>query len=136
MIFVSAVLVAIYVSILTNRLTTTISTEMPPKLLAAGLPATSIAEFIGAFSVGTPDAFAAVPGVTSEIIAIGTRAYKVANAHAYSTVYLSTIAFSGLAIILTWFAPNTDEFMSEKVAATLAGEGLDNKEDVKHMETA
>lgn len=109
---------------------------MPPKLLAAGLPATSIESFIGAFSIGTAEAFAAVPGVTAEIIAVGTRAYKVANAHAYSTVYLSTIAFSGLAVILTWFAPNTDELMSEKVAATLAGEGVESKEDVKQVETA
>jgi hypothetical protein len=47
-------------------------------------------------------------------IAIGTRA-----ADAYKTVDLVTIAFSGIAVILTYWAPNIDDLMSEEVAATL-----------------
>jgi hypothetical protein len=119
---ISSVLIAVYTSVLTNRLTSTISTQMPPALIKAGLPASSVAEFIGAFSIGTPAAFEAVPGINAQILAIGTRAYKVANADAFKTVYLTTIAFSCLAIFLTFFAPNTDDLMSGKVAATLANE--------------
>jgi hypothetical protein len=119
---ISSILIAVYTSVLTNRLTTTISTEVPAAVVKAGLPSTSVAQFIGAFSIGTPAAFKAVPGITDQILAVGTRAYKVANADAFATVYLTTIAFSVIAVILTFFAPNTDELMSGKVAATLHNE--------------
>jgi hypothetical protein len=120
--FICAILIAIYTTILTNRLTTTITAEVPKAVIGAGLPASSVVEFIGAFSVGTPAAFQAVPGITDSILATGTRAYKVANAEAFKTVYLSTIAFSAVAVILTWFAPNTDDLMTKSVAATLKNE--------------
>lgn len=115
---ICAVLVAIYVSIMTNRLGETIPAQVPPAVIDAGLPASSVPQFLLAFTLGG-DAFAAVPGITDRILAIGTRAYQDASADAYRTVYLATIAFSGLAIILTWWAPNTDDLMSGKVAATL-----------------
>jgi len=120
---ISAVLTAIYVSILTNRPTTTIPEVVPPALVNAGLPATSVADFLAAITAGTPDAFADISGITDAIIAVGLRAYKVANADAYRTVYLSTIAFSALAVLLTWFAPNTEKYMTGQVAATLHHEG-------------
>ncbi|KIV98822.1 uncharacterized protein PV09_09435 [Verruconis gallopava] len=116
---ISSVLQAVYVSILTNRLESTIPAEVPPALIKAGLPASSVADFIKAITSGTATAFASVPGATSDIIAVGLRAYKQANADAYRTVYLSTIAFSAVAVILTWWAPNTDHLMTGKVAATL-----------------
>jgi hypothetical protein len=116
---ISSILSAVYVAIFTNRLTATVSGEVPAKLIAAGLPADSVAGFLGAITSGLPDAFSTVPGATQAIIATGLRAYKQANADAYRTVYLSTIAFSGIAIILTIFAPNTEKFMTNQVAATL-----------------
>jgi hypothetical protein len=119
---ISSILIAVYTTVLSNRLTSTISTQVPAAVLKAGLPTTSVAEFIKAFSVGTPDAFQAVPGITANILAVGTRAYKVANADAFKTVYLTTIAFSALAVVLTFFSPNTDDLMSGKVAATLHNE--------------
>ncbi|EON67606.1 hypothetical protein W97_06974 [Coniosporium apollinis CBS 100218] len=127
---ICAILTTVYVSILTNRLTETVSTQVPPAIVSAGLPATSVVDFLSAFTVGTAEAFAAVPGVTAEIIAIGTRAYQEANADAYSTVYLSTIAFTGIALILTFFAPNTDELMSGKIVATLNHEGQVSQEKI------
>lgn len=119
---ICAVLVAIYVSIQTNRLGETIPEQVPPVLIDAGLPSSSVAAFLSAIALGA-DALKAVPGVTDQIIAAGYRAYQEASADAYRTVYLVTIAFSGLSIILTWWAPNTDDLMSGKVAATLGGEG-------------
>jgi hypothetical protein len=90
------------------------------------LPVDSVPAFLSAFSLG-PDAFAAVPGITDQILAIGTRAYRDASADAYSIVALAPIAFSGLAIILTWWVPNTDDLISGKVAATLHHEAQDNE---------
>jgi hypothetical protein len=116
---ISAVLTAVYTSILSNRLSAEVTKQVPSALTEAGLPSSSVTSFLTALTTGTQQALQAVPGITNQIIAVGTRAYQEANADAYRTVYLSTIAFSGLGLILTWFAPNTDKFMNNKVAATL-----------------
>ncbi|KAF2817771.1 MFS general substrate transporter [Mytilinidion resinicola] len=120
---ISAILTVIYTTVLNNRLTKTIAAEVPSALIGAGLPTTSVAWFLEALTAGTSEAFKSIPGISQRIIAVGTMASKVANANAYRTVYLTTIAFSGLAIILTWFARNTEEFMTGQVAATLNRQG-------------
>ncbi|CAK7242789.1 MAG: hypothetical protein STHCBS139747_004291 [Sporothrix thermara] len=125
---ICAVLVAVYSTVLSNRLSQTIAEEVPPAVIGAGLPSSSVADFLAAVAVGTSEAFAAVPGITSSIIAAGTAAYKTANSDAYRTVYLSTIAFSGVALILTWFAPNTERYMTAKIVATLHNEGVGRDE--------
>ena len=124
---ISSILQAVYVSIFTNRLSSTIPAEVPPALIKAGLPETSIVGFMTALTSGS--AFSEIPGITEGIIAIGLRAYKQANADAYRTVYLSTIAFSAVAVILTWFAPNTDHLMTGQVAATLHNQGKTDDEE-------
>lgn len=115
---ISSIAATVYSVILSNRLTTTISTMVPPVLAAAGLPTSSISSFIAAFAVG-PTAFTAVPGVTPQIISKGTAAYKEANAAAYRTVFLSNIAFSGVAIICSLLLPNVDHLLTGQVATTL-----------------
>jgi hypothetical protein len=89
-------------------------------------PADSVAIFMATIAAAGPaapiDSYAGVDGVTDSILAVGIRAYKVANAEAYRTVYLSTIAFTGLAIALTFFALNTEEYITDHVAATLGQE--------------
>ncbi|KAF2420731.1 MFS general substrate transporter [Tothia fuscella] len=119
---VSAIAGAIYIAVLTTRLTQTIPAEVPPALIQAGLPSSSVAGFITALSSGSATALKAVPGITDAITAAGTIAYKEANAHAYRTVYLTTLAFTGLALLLSFWAPNTTKYMSNKVAATLHNE--------------
>lgn len=124
---ICAVLVAVYTTILSNRMTETTATRVPPALVKAGLPESSVADFLGVVStagvLAPSDAYASVQGVSDSIINVGVRAYKLANVDAFRTVYLSTIAFSGLAIILTFWAPNTEEYMSDNVAATLGQDG-------------
>lgn len=92
--------------------------QVPPALIAAGLRPSSVASFISAFALG-PTAFENFPGVTPEIIAIGTKAYQHANADAYRTVIFSNIAFSGVAIICSLLLPNVDHLLTGQVAATL-----------------
>lgn len=123
--FICSIASTIYTAILTNRLAQTISSMVPPKIIQAGLPSSSVEQFIAAFSVGS-SAFESVPGITPEILAVGTRAYQEANAAAYRTVFLSTIAFSGVAIIAALLLPNVDKFLTGKVATTLH-KGRDEK---------
>lgn len=116
---VSTVASTVYTVILTNRTAKTIPAEVPPKLIAAGLPSTSVAAFLTAISVGTTEAYSKVPGLTAAIEEVGIQAYKVASSHAYQTVFYSTLAFSMLAVILSFFTPNVDNLMTDRVMATL-----------------
>jgi Fungal trichothecene efflux pump (TRI12) len=124
---VSTVAQTIYTTILTNRLGKTIPAEVPPKLIAAGLPASSVPSFLAAVAAGTPTAFADVQGLTPAIEAIGLRAYKVASAHAYQTVFYSTIAFSVTCIVFACFTPSVDDRMTDKVIVTLHHTGTDEE---------
>lgn len=132
---ISTICSSVYVAVLTNRLGQTILAEVPPTVIAAGLPATSVPAFLTGFTTGN---FSSVQGLTAEISAVGARAYKDANAKAYTTVFYTTVAFSGLAIIIVSFlldifdrkriltrdvqsfwSPNVDEKMTGEVATTL-----------------
>jgi hypothetical protein len=115
---ISSIAATVYSVILSNRLASTIAAQVPPAIIAAGLPSSSVADFIAAFSLGST-AFEAVPGVTPAILAAGTSAYKHANADAYRTVFLSNIAFSGVAIICSLLLPNVDHLLTGQVATTL-----------------
>jgi len=115
---ISSIAATVYTVILSNRLTSTIASQVPPALLAAGLPSTSIPAFIAAFALG-PTAFPSIAGVTPEIIAAGSAAYKQANADAYRTVFLSNIAFSGVAIVCSLLLPDVDHLLTGQVATTL-----------------
>ncbi|KAI9723273.1 MAG: hypothetical protein M1812_001155 [Candelaria pacifica] len=118
---ISTVAATVYTVVLTNRLQTTIPAQVPPVVVEAGLPKTSVESFLEAFAVGTPAAFKAVKGITPEILEKGTEAYKYASADAYRTVFLTTIAFSGVAVIVSFFVPNVEDRMTGEVAATLHG---------------
>jgi hypothetical protein len=109
----------IYTTILTNRLTATIPAQVPPALVNAGLPASSVAGFLTAFTTANATALQAVSGISPAIIAVGTRAYKFASMDAYRTVFYSTIAFSGIGMIMTLFLPSIDHLMTSEVSTAL-----------------
>lgn len=115
---ISSIASTVYSVVLSNRLAETIAAQVPPALVEAGLPSTSVAEFISALSAGAAT-LEAVPGVTEQIVAVGTRVYQVANADAYRTVFLTNIAFSSVAVICTLLLPEVDHLMTEHVATKL-----------------
>ncbi|ORY11695.1 fungal trichothecene efflux pump [Clohesyomyces aquaticus] len=115
---ISSIAATVYSVILSNRLTQTIGSQVPAAVVGAGLPASSVPGFIAAFAVGA-SAFQKVPGITPQILAAGSSAYKTANADAYRTVFLANIAFSGVAIICSLLLPNVDHLLTSQVATTL-----------------
>lgn len=117
--FVSTLASTVYTVVLNNRLASTIPDQVPRALINAGLPADSTAAFLAAYSNGTQAAFDAVPGITPEIEEIGSRAYRFATSDAFQTVFLSTIAFMGIGVILTAFLPNIDNLMTSELSMTL-----------------
>lgn len=115
--FISSIAATVYSVILSNRLAETIPDQVPKALVNAGLPASSVADFMTGLTTGT--GFDTVSGISDSIIAAGIRAYKEANAEAYRTIFLTSIAFSGIALIASCCLPNVDHLLTGKVASTL-----------------
>ena len=71
-----------------------------------------------------------IPGVTSEVLAAGSLAYRNAYVDAYRTIYYVSIAFGALTIISNVLVPNIDHLMTTQIAAKLHG-GSKEKMDVE-----
>ena len=115
----------IYTAILSNKLAVEVPAAVSPAVIRAGLPASSVPEFLVALSAGTPAAFANVPGLNATIEAVGVRASQIGHTHAYRYVWLSSIAFSSIALILSILSPNVDDKMSGKISALVHKRGED-----------
>jgi hypothetical protein len=114
---------AIYSAVLTTRLTETIPAQVPPALIGAGLAPSSIPAFITALSTGS---FSSIPGISDGIIAAGTTAYKWASSEAFHTVFLATLAFTGLGLIMCIWVPNVEDRLTDDIAATLHERNTEN----------
>jgi len=87
----------------------------------AGLPKSSVPTLLKAIAAGTSDALDYVPGMTSKIAAVVGEATKTAYSLSFQTVYLTSIAFGGLAIIAAFFTRSIDDKMTSEVAQKLRG---------------
>ena len=83
---------AIYTSILSNTQGTRAAITVPAAAIQAGLPESSASQLLAAFSLG-PDALAAVPGVTPEILAAAGEAFKWSYAHGLKMTALASLSF-------------------------------------------
>jgi hypothetical protein len=118
---ITSISTTVYNVVLSNRQAEEIPSKVTSAVVANGLPMSSVSSFIKALALG-PRAFADIPGISPNIISAGSRAYKEANANSFRTVFLTTIAFSAVALITTLFLPNFDALMSDKIATTLGKE--------------
>lgn len=110
----------IYIVGLSTELRKAIPAKVPAAAIAAGLPQSSVIDLLTAFGIGTPAAFSAIPGISPSILAAASRAYKEASSDGYRIIYLTSIAFSGLAVLLSFFVKDVEDRMTSKIATTLA----------------
>ncbi|KAF2008021.1 MFS general substrate transporter [Amniculicola lignicola CBS 123094] len=86
---ISTVASTIYSVVLTARVTSTLSTQVPAKMIAAGLPASSVPAYMAAIAAGgTQTLLSKVKGLTPQLLATGETAYRYAYADAYRTIFL------------------------------------------------
>ena len=107
----------VYSTVLANRLSQTTSKMVPAAALAAGLPERSIPTLLSALNGLSP--FTDVKGLNETIFGAGTVAFREANAAAYKTVFYTTAAFGGIAVICTWFVPHLNESLETYVPRAL-----------------
>lgn len=129
---ISTLASTIYIVILNNRLAETIPAAVGPAAVQAGLSSDSITELLDAFATGTAEAFEQVPGITSDILSAAQVAYKEGSRQAFQTIFYVSIAFSGLALLLSFWAPNVDNLMTDQIATILKQK--ETKPDPEHTQ--
>lgn len=118
---VSTFATAIYTIVLSTRQAANIPSIVGPAVLEAGLPESSLASFLASIAVADKNTLLAIDGVDDAIITAGKAAYRLASLYSFRTVFLSTIAFSGAALVLACLTPNAKRHMTGRVAAVLHG---------------
>lgn len=118
--FSVAVGTVVYTTILNNRLSSTISTNVVPVMVDAHLPSSNFTTIIKSLNNGLPlTGPKSAVGLNAQLAGAIQAAYRVACADAYRTVFLSTLSFTGLSLILVWFAPTIDQSKAQYVATEI-----------------
>ena len=112
-----AVFSAIYAAAFNSRLTNYLPKYVAKAALAAGLPASSLPEFIEALSTGDTQALANITGVTPSVIAQGARALQQAFADSLRIVFIIAVPFGAVAAIGCWFLGDVRNTMNYHVDA-------------------
>ncbi|KAL5331986.1 hypothetical protein ACEPPN_001529 [Leptodophora sp. 'Broadleaf-Isolate-01'] len=105
--------------IVNNKLNSTLSSKVTKAALGAGLPASSLGDLFTAMATGDPTAFAAVVGLTPEILGSAMHASQKAYAAAYRLAWASIIPFTVLAIVAVACLKGVKDLMTERVEATV-----------------
>ncbi|OTB01318.1 hypothetical protein M426DRAFT_323587 [Hypoxylon sp. CI-4A] len=113
-----SIAVAVYSSILSNRLATTVPANIGPVAIAAGLPADKVPA-LSAAVLGSK--LAAFPGLTPAIQAAVTSALPNAYTQAFRTVYLASLGFGGIAIVGCLFSKDAQKHLTDKVQRKMHG---------------
>ncbi|KEF56729.1 uncharacterized protein A1O9_06919 [Exophiala aquamarina CBS 119918] len=113
-----AIATSIYPNILTNEFKKYLPRYVSEATLNKGLPADSLPALLEALTTGN---FSTVPGITQEIIEAATYANKRAWARSSETVFLVTLAFGGLMLIASLFAPDVEVYLTDFVPRALHG---------------
>lgn len=117
--FVSAISLAIYTATLNNRLNQTVPAQINSVALGLGLPASSLDALAAA--VRGSASYDAVAGLTPAIQEAVQEPFRIAFRDAAKTVFFVSLAFSGSALILSFFTTENDESTADYVAAGMHG---------------
>ncbi|KAF2007662.1 siderophore iron transporter, partial [Amniculicola lignicola CBS 123094] len=114
----------IYLAIYGGEIATKLPSHVTAHAVAAGLPESSVSDLLTALPNGTAAAFEAVAGVNSTILAAIGAGMKSGYSASYSTVYLSSLAFGGTALIASFFTSDIDKYLTDFVNKTVAGKEM------------
>lgn len=130
----------IYVAILDNKTAENTASDVVPVLVKAGLLESSVEKLLTALASGSSSAIAAVPGVTSQILAVAGTTLKEAYSQSFKIVSLATIPFGAVALAAAFFAKDIDSRLTHNVLCRLDQRGnhadlsVDEEEEPIHTE--
>lgn len=124
---VGSIFTAVFVAILTNKVPAKLASIVPPAVIKAGLPASSITDLFAAITVGTPEALAKVPGINPRIEAVLAAALSNAYAAAYAYVYYAAIAVGLVGLIACFCVRDYDQYFNNHVPRQIYKSGNENR---------
>lgn len=128
---VGAVMAAVFVAILTNKVPAKIAEFVPVAAVNGGLPESSLTELFAAINIGTDTAFSAVPGITPEIeVAVGA-ALSDAYAAAYAYVYYAAVAVGVVGLIACIYVRDYDALFTGHVPRKIYASGESETPNLK-----
>ncbi|MCJ1304210.1 hypothetical protein MMC08_007022 [Hypocenomyce scalaris] len=107
----------IYSSILANRFTANLAPDVVAPMVQAGVPLADIPGVITALSTGVGTS--ALAALTPTQLGVAELGLKWAHAHAFRTVFLTTLAFGILGLIDVFFVTDVSHQMTHKVEIKL-----------------
>jgi hypothetical protein len=114
----AGVATAIFVSVLTSKLTKFVPQLVAPAALQAGLPEASLPDVFTALTTGD---FTTVKGISPDIISAVVAANAQAGANAFKYVWYAVIPFACLAIIASCLTIDYGEYLNDDVSRKLHG---------------
>ncbi|KAJ5243338.1 uncharacterized protein N7469_001665 [Penicillium citrinum] len=112
---------SIYIAVLHGRVAVNLPRDVSAAALSAGLPGSSLSNFLDAFAIHKSSAIERVPGVTNRIIVAATDASKTAYSQSFRTVFLVSISFGVLSTIAAMLSVSVDDKLDNAIAAKLLG---------------
>lgn len=104
---------------MSNRL----AIEAPRKFEALGeqyqLSPSTLAQLEMAVTAGNTTGLGTVPGLTSAIIAAGSKAYQQAYVNSFKVIYFVSIAFGVVAIVVACFTLDLEDKMTNRISVVL-----------------
>lgn len=126
----AAVFTAIYVAAFSHRLKEKLPGYIATAALGAGLPATSLEDFVTALAGNDQAGLANIQGLTPNIISAGVTALKQAYADSIRVVFIIAAPFGLVAAISCWFTADMRKTMNYQVDAPV--ENLKRKMTERH----
>ncbi|KAJ9133363.1 Fungal trichothecene efflux pump [Coniochaeta hoffmannii] len=126
-----SVAVAVYSTILTNRLATTLPANIGPVAIAAGLPADKVPALAAAAKAGK---LASFPGITDAITKAVAGVLPTAYSQAFQTVYLASLGFGGIAIVGCMFSKDARSLLTDRVERKMHGAGAHQDPPAKSVD--
>ncbi|KAK6218219.1 hypothetical protein LQW54_002973 [Pestalotiopsis sp. IQ-011] len=116
-----SIAVAVFSTILSNRVKSTVPELVGPPAVAAGLPENQVGTLTAAIIAGKLSYF---PGLTPSIRAAVSAVLPTAYAQAFKTVYLASLGFGGIAIVGCLFSKDAQKHLTHKIERRMqSGEG-------------
>lgn len=125
----TSIAVAMYSSILNNRLAVTVPNNVGPVALQEGVSESAIPALIDALNRGERLFNGRVDGLTAQSIPVIQYAFRLGSSQAYGTTFLSTVGFGALSVILVFFIGGVDKSDPNFVAGQIHSAAKNDEEE-------
>lgn len=113
----SSIGITIFGQIFTSKFTEFYPAIVGGAVLEAGLPASSLASLLSAAAIGDTEAFANIPGVNEEVLAVLGPSTKVAYADSFVYIWYCLLAFALATMLVALLFKTTVPQMTAKISS-------------------